>query len=221
MAIRPGGKGTGKGSGNGDEIDPADPNRKHRENGKKAAAVAKLGGDTSMHRQAPIGPHGMTPKQMKFFECLISGMNQSDAYREAYNTENMTDRSVQHAAHHTKMHPKVQSALMEWRHQCGQQMKFTVESLSTMAVETYETAYEGGNAGQMTGAILALAKLNGLVVERSERKIEQVGSGNNRAQMLAELNKLGKSLGITIIDGTATEVQPENTGGHDDGDEQG
>lgn len=199
---------------------PTKPARKLPGNPSKGAAVAGLGGDMSKHRQAPIGPHGMTPKQMEFFKGLISGMTQSDAYRAAYNTENMTDRSVQHAAHHTKMHPKVQAALMEWRHQCGQQMKFTVESLSTMAVETYETAHEGGNAGQMTGAIMALAKLNGLVVERSERKVEQVGAGNSRAQMLAELNKLGKSLGITIIDSTAVEVQPDNAGGHIDGDVQ-
>lgn len=176
-----------------------------------------------MHRQAAVGPHGMTPKQMAFFQGIISGKNLSDAYREAYDTSNMNDRSIGVAAHHLRKNAKIQAALMEWRHQVGQSMRFTVETLSSMAVETYETAHESGNAGQMTGAVALLAKLNGLIVERSERKVEQVGGTKDRAVMLAELNKLGKALGITIIDGTATEVQPEHIGGHvlpdDTGDE--
>lgn len=228
MAIRPGSKVTRKGSDNGDEtgidsppVNTVEPVTKPHGNARKAAVVAKLGGDTSMHRQAAIGPHGMTPKQMAFFEGLISGKNLSDAYRDAYDTSNMNDRSIGVAAHHLRKNAKIQAALMEWRHQCGLRMKFTTETLSSMAVEAYETAFEAGNAGHMTGALAQLAKLNGLIVERSERKIEKVGEGNSRAQMLAELNKLGKSLGITIIDGTATEVQPENAGGHIDDDVQG
>lgn len=162
----------------------------------------------------------MTPKQMEFFKGIISGKSLTEAYRDAYDTSNMTDKSIGHAAHHLRKNSKIQSALMEWRHQCGLQMKFTTESLSSMAVEAYETAYEAGNAGQMTGALAQLAKLNGLIVERSERKVEKIEGGNSRAQMLADLNKLGKALGITIIDSTAVEVQPDNAGGHIDGDVQ-
>jgi phage terminase small subunit len=171
--------------------------------GRNAAARTNLGGSTAHFRQAPIGPHGMTPKQMKFFEGLISGKNQSEAYREAYNAENMSAKSVGIAASHLKMHPGVQSALMEWRHQAGERMKFTVENLSHMAVESFEVALDGGNAGQMAGAIALLAKLNGLIVERSERKIEQVGS-RDRTALMDELRRLTAALGVRIVDVTPT-----------------
>ena len=225
MAIRPGSKVKRKKAADavveGQPADAVEPARKLPGNPHKAAAVANLGGATNMYRQAAIGPHGMTPKQMKFFEGLISGKNLSDAYRDAYDTSNMNSNSIGVAAHHLRKNAKIQAALMEWRHQCGLQMKFTTETLSAMAVEAYETAFEAGNAGQMTGALAQLAKLNGLIVERSERKVEQVGEGKNRAAMVAELRKLTGALGITIIDSTATEVQPENMGGHIDGDVQG
>lgn len=231
MAVRPGAKVKRKTaggsnpqpaevlSGSGEQTAP-EP-RKLPGNPHKAAAVANLGGDTSMHRQAPIGPHGMTLKQMEFFKGIISGKSLTDAYRDSYDTSNMSEKSIGHAAHHLRKNAKIQAALMEWRHQVGASMKFTTETLSSMAVEAYETAFEAGNAGQMTGALAQLAKLNGLIVERSERKVEQIGEGSSRAQMLADLNKLGKALGITIIDSTATEVPAENMGGHIDGDVQG
>lgn len=34
----------------------------------------------------------LTAKQEKFCQCIADGMNQSDAYRAAYNTSKMTDR---------------------------------------------------------------------------------------------------------------------------------
>jgi hypothetical protein len=171
--------------------------------GRAAAAVTRLGGDQRQHRQCAVGPHGMTPKQTKFFEGITSGLNQSEAYREAYDTSNMNPRSVGVAAHHLKMNAKIQSALLEWRHQVAQQMRFTTENLSHMAVETYETALDGGNAGQMASAIALLAKLNGLIVERSERKIEQVGS-RDRTALMDELRRLTTALGVKIVDVTPT-----------------
>lgn len=37
----------------------------------------------------------LTDKQERFAQCIaLEGMNQSDAYRESYNAENMTDESI-------------------------------------------------------------------------------------------------------------------------------
>ena len=36
----------------------------------------------------------LTPKQEKFAQAVASGMTQADAYRHAYNAENMTDSTI-------------------------------------------------------------------------------------------------------------------------------
>ena len=36
----------------------------------------------------------LTPKQEKFCQCVASGMNYTDAYREAYNAENMQPATI-------------------------------------------------------------------------------------------------------------------------------
>ena len=36
----------------------------------------------------------LTPKQEKFIQNIVSGMSQRQAYKEAYNAENMTDESI-------------------------------------------------------------------------------------------------------------------------------
>lgn len=36
----------------------------------------------------------LTPKQEKFIQNIVSGMSQRQAYKDAYNAENMTDESI-------------------------------------------------------------------------------------------------------------------------------
>lgn len=41
----------------------------------------------------------LTPKQEKFCQGIVSGLNQSDAYRAAYNCENMGGPTINNNAH--------------------------------------------------------------------------------------------------------------------------
>ncbi len=41
----------------------------------------------------------MTPKKEKFAQNIVSGMNQSDAYRAAYSCENMLDSTINNNAY--------------------------------------------------------------------------------------------------------------------------
>ena len=57
----------------------------------------------------------LSPKQEKFVQCIIEGMNQSDAYRSAYSTKNMTDKSIWESASHLMNDIKVSSRINELR----------------------------------------------------------------------------------------------------------
>ena len=56
----------------------------------------------------------LTDKQERFAQCIaLEGMNQSDAYRMAYNVENMTDKSIWEKASEVASNVKVQSRIKE------------------------------------------------------------------------------------------------------------
>jgi hypothetical protein len=53
----------------------------------------------------------LTPKQEKFAQAVASGMTQADAYRHAYNTENMKDSTIHEAASRTANDCKVSARI--------------------------------------------------------------------------------------------------------------
>lgn len=67
----------------------------------------------------------LTPKQEKFVQGIIEGKSQADAYRSAYSTKNMTDKSIWELSSRLMNDVKVQSRVNELR---GKVMKSTIMS---------------------------------------------------------------------------------------------
>lgn len=59
----------------------------------------------------------LTAKQEKFVQGIIEGKSQADAYRAAYNTKNMTDKSIWVNASQLMSDTKVTQRLTELRNQ--------------------------------------------------------------------------------------------------------
>lgn len=58
----------------------------------------------------------LTPKQEMFAKCIaLDGMNYSDAYRSAYNTERMSDKTVNEKASLLKDDDKIRTRIKELR----------------------------------------------------------------------------------------------------------
>lgn len=58
----------------------------------------------------------LTPKQEQFAKAIaLDGMNYSDAYRSAYNTERMTDKTVNEKASLLKDDGKIRARIKELR----------------------------------------------------------------------------------------------------------
>jgi phage terminase small subunit len=53
------------------------------------------------------GQGKLTSKQFAFVQAILKGANQSDAYREAYNAENMSDQAIWTEAGRLFRHPEV------------------------------------------------------------------------------------------------------------------
>lgn len=67
----------------------------------------------------------LTAKQELFVNKIIEGMSQADAYRAAYSTKNMNDKTIHEAASRLASDSKVSARLAELR---GQLTKATIMS---------------------------------------------------------------------------------------------
>lgn len=67
----------------------------------------------------------LTAKQELFVNKIIEGMSQADAYRAAYSTKNMNDKTIHEAASRLASDSKVSARLAELR---GQLTKETIMS---------------------------------------------------------------------------------------------
>lgn len=67
----------------------------------------------------------LTAKQELFVNKIIEGMSQADAYRAAYSTKNMSDKTIHEAASRLVSDSKVSARLAELR---GQLTKATIMS---------------------------------------------------------------------------------------------
>jgi Pyruvate/2-oxoacid:ferredoxin oxidoreductase gamma subunit len=145
-------------------------------------------------------PDGLTAKQTTFVEALLSGMNQADAYRAAYDCSKMSENALYREASLLTRHPKVAQRLAEAAQASREKMEISTARLTEMALEAYEVAKGNGNASHMTGAVLAIGKLNGLIIDRQERKVETIGPKQSRDEMIAEMNKLAAEMGMAVVD---------------------
>ena len=56
---------------------------------------------------------GLTVKQNEFVAEIAEGASQTSAYRSAYNTQNMSQKTIWEEASRLRRHPKVAARIME------------------------------------------------------------------------------------------------------------
>lgn len=71
----------------------------------------------------------LTAKQQKFVDCYLTGMSQSDAYRAAYSTKNMSDRVIHAEATKLAKNPKVSLCLAEYQSERSKRTNFDADKV--------------------------------------------------------------------------------------------
>lgn len=69
----------------------------------------------------------LTAKQEKFVQNIIEGMSQADAYRNAYDTNRMSDKTVWESASKLLSNPKVATRVQELRDQLANKSIMTAK----------------------------------------------------------------------------------------------
>lgn len=115
----------------------------------------------------------LTDKQERFAQCIaLEGMNQSDAYRTAYNTENMQESSIWEKASVEANKDKVKSRIAELRGECvSPKIMSAIERKEwlTSLIESIEEKTEN-----RIKAIDILNKMCGEYVQKIEATVDSV-----------------------------------------------
>lgn len=113
----------------------------------------------------------LTPKQEAFCLKYVECGNQSEAYRHAYDVgENTKPQTTWVKACELMAVGKVSDRVYALQQLAQERTLVTVESITRELEEARQKAIETEQAASMTAASMGKAKVNGLLIEKVERK---------------------------------------------------
>ena len=116
----------------------------------------------------------MTPKQEQFARLYVETGNASEAYRQAYNADNMKPETVTNEAHKLLQDPDISAMVDDLKAEARQRHAVTVGDLLS-ELEQARAAALAAPTPQSSAAVSATmgkAKMLGLLVDKAEIKAE-------------------------------------------------
>ena len=125
----------------------------------------------------------LTAKQENFIELLAEGTSQSSAYRGAYDTQNMSDKTVWEEASRLRRHPKVSARILELENEKEDRQRLQAVSREERVLNELERiAFGDGPVASKLKAMELLGKHIGLF---TPKKVSEVERSSN--EILAEI----------------------------------
>jgi len=131
-------------------------------------------------------PGKLTTKQEKFAQEWFATGNKSEAYRRAYDSENMTAKTISERASRLSSECKIRTRYADLMEECHERTATTVDRLDTMLLDAYQVAKEAATPSAMVSAAMALMKLYGHDAE-TRHKLNFDNKAESMADVLREL----------------------------------
>lgn len=112
----------------------------------------------------------LTPKQEAFALAYVETGNASEAYRQSYNAENMSQDAIKVEACRTLAKPNVALTVANIQMAAQERTLVTVESITKELEEARALALNERQSSAMTAAIMGKAKVNGLLIDKVDSK---------------------------------------------------
>lgn len=113
----------------------------------------------------------LTQKQEKFKNLVISGYGVTEAYREAYDCENMGSKSINKEAVLLSQHPKIAPAIEEAKKQATEKAVCTAEWVAERLKEEAQYTGEGATHSARIQALNVLKDYTG-DFDKNRKKME-------------------------------------------------
>jgi hypothetical protein len=140
--------------------------------------------------------YGLTPKQLKFAHSAVSGVSLAEAYRQAYDAENMSERAIRTEACRLAAHPNVARAMEAISAEMVGKMQVVSVSDRDMLITNLRRWTKGDEtptSGQLRAAEL-LGKACGLYRDIVETRTERPA-----AEVLADIENRLNALGAEPV----------------------
>jgi len=123
----------------------------------------------------------LTLKQEQFCQSYIETGNASEAYRRAYNAENMKPETINRNAKVLLDDNKIATRVTYLQEQHQKRHEVTVDTLTKELDAALKLANETKNPSAAVSAITAKTKLHGFLIEK--RQIENINRPGNASQL--------------------------------------
>lgn len=111
----------------------------------------------------------MTPKQEAFARAYVETGNASEAYRQCYSAESMSQNAIWVEASKLVQHPEVTLRVQELQASAQKRTAITVDYITDMLVRAAKKAEdETKGASALVSAAMGLGKLHGHITEKRE-----------------------------------------------------
>lgn len=130
---------------------------------------------------------GLTVKEERFAEEWYATGNKSEAYRIAYDAENMSEKTINNKAYALSKKGGIRARYEQLLKEGQNRLETNIETLDSMYKESFEVAKQSNNSSGMVSATAGLAKLHGL--NQPEKKaIEHSGGIDFDSEHMRRLN---------------------------------
>lgn len=163
------------------------------EDDKPKLVVVSGGKDnTSKSKRSGKTEAGLTAKQLKFVEGLVSGLSNADAYRAAYDTSAMKPGTIYNEASKLALRPDIATMVADKLSQKSQRNSMGALKQSERVWRNVWRLAEGENvppAVQQSALALA-AKMAGMLTDKVEIENKSADSKTIEAELLERLQRL-------------------------------
>ena len=132
----------------------------------------------------------LTAKQENFIELLTKGSSQTSAYRGAYETQNMSDKTVWEEASRLRRHPKVSTRILQLEEEKEARRRLQAVSREERVLNELEAiAFGDGPVAGKLKAMELLGKHIGFFTPKKEIEVEKTSK-----EILNEIYKKLKTI---------------------------
>ena len=132
----------------------------------------------------------LTAKQENFVELLTKGSSQTSAYRGAYETQNMSDKTVWEEASRLRRHPKVSTRILQLEEEKEARRRLQAVSREERVLNELEAiAFGDGPVAGKLKAMELLGKHIGFFTPKKEIEVEKTSK-----EILNEIYKKLKTI---------------------------
>lgn len=139
----------------------------------------------------------LTAKQEAFCQAIVQGTGQADAYRLAYTVKKMSPAAVDVEASRLMDNPKIAQRVAELRAPVIEKVQYGLEQAMSEAEQALQLALKKEHPGAMVAAVQLRSKLNGLLIDKKEIKVNTIQELDDGA-LTRLIERKAKEAGVTL-----------------------